>query len=58
MCRGVCVGRMVCVFVVCVWVLCVGDICVWEWYVYRDNGVCVWCCMCCMVCVSVGAVCM
>lgn len=26
---------------VCVWVLCVGDICAWEWYVYRENGVCV-----------------
>lgn len=36
-----CVGRMVCMFVVCVWVLCVGDICAWEWYVYRENGVCV-----------------
>ena len=45
MCRGVCVGRMVCMFVVCVWVLCVGDICAWEWYVYRDNGVCV-CSLC------------
>lgn len=36
-----CVGRMVCMFMVCVWVLCVGDICAWEWYVYRENGVCV-----------------
>lgn len=36
-----CVGRMVCMFVVCGWVLCVGDICAWEWYVYRENGVCV-----------------